>query len=406
MVEERRNDEDRPFASDHVEDTPSGAGPQIGVRAAELPQVNDGFHKVPIYQEGAYFPPGIRASDDRLMPTSSGRTMLVTGSSSGLGRATAHALGQLGARVLVHARTEARAMVAAHELAGVPVWADLGSVEGVRSLAEQVIAATGGELQVLVNNAGGASAQRDLSPEGVERTIAVHHVAPAALTAMLLPALRRGAAASARPSRVVNVSSTVERFGRQLDDWSYQQRFNQWRAYCDAKLLNLALSYALARQFDQREITVNAADPGNVATGFGRNGGVFRLFQGQPGSCWPAPNREPAPRSRWLAIRPSTARPEATSRRASLRFPRPRRAILCTANRSWRRRSGCSSARVWAPTHSAGRPEGNLLKRLSCPRSFASSACAHATRQSSGSLIMLRGNRYEIGCSSLLRTLP
>jgi len=92
--------------------------------------------------------------------------------------------------------------------------------------------------------------------------------------------LRRGAAASARPSRVVNVSSTVERFGRQLDDWSYQQRFNQWRAYCDAKLLNLAFSYALARQFDQREITVNAADPGNVATGFGRNGGVFRLFQG------------------------------------------------------------------------------------------------------------------------------
>ena len=206
--------------------------------------------------------------------------MLVTGSSSGLGRATAHALGQIGARVLVHARTEARAMVAAHELAGVPVWADLGSVAGVRSLAEQVIAATGGELHVLVNNAGGASAQRDLSPEGVERTIAVHHVAPAALTAMLLPALRRGAAASARPSRVVNVSSTVERFGRRLDDWSYPQRFNQWRAYCDAKLLNLTLSYALARQLDQREITVNAADPGNVATGFGRNGGVFRLFQG------------------------------------------------------------------------------------------------------------------------------
>ena len=182
--------------------------------------------------------------------------------------------------MLVHARTEARAVAAADDLAGVPVWADLGSVDGVRGLAEQAIAAAGGELHVLVNNAGGASAHRELSPEGVERTIAVHHVASAALIAALLPALRRGAIASGRPSRVINTSSAVERFGRRLDDWSYPRRFSQWRAYCDAKLLNLAFTYALAGQLDPHEITVNAADPGNVATGFGRNGGVFRFFQG------------------------------------------------------------------------------------------------------------------------------
>jgi NAD(P)-dependent dehydrogenase (short-subunit alcohol dehydrogenase family) len=214
------------------------------------------------------------------MPPSSARTVLVTGASGGLGRATAQALSRTGARVLVHARTEARAVAAAHELAGVPVWADLGSVDGVRGLAEQTVAAAGGELHALINNAGGASADRDLSPEGVERTIAVHHVASAALTATLLPALRRGAIASGRPSRVVNISSAVERFGRRLDDWSYPQRFSQWRAYCDAKLLNLAFTYALAGRLDHHEITLNAADPGNVATGFGRNGGVFRLFQG------------------------------------------------------------------------------------------------------------------------------
>jgi NAD(P)-dependent dehydrogenase (short-subunit alcohol dehydrogenase family) len=214
------------------------------------------------------------------MPTSPARTVLVTGASSGLGRATAQALARTGATVLVHARTRARAVAAAHELAGVPVWADLGSVAGARDLAEQAVTATGGELHVLVNNAGGAAARRDLSPEGVERTIAVHHVASAALTAALLPALRRGAVASGRPSRVVNMSSAVERFGRRLDDWSYPRRFSQWRAYCDAKLLNLAFTYALAARLDQHEITLNAADPGNVATGFGRNGGVFRLFQG------------------------------------------------------------------------------------------------------------------------------
>jgi len=171
-------------------------------------------------------------------------------------------------------------VAAAHELNGVPVWADLGSVAGVRALAEQVSAAAEGGLHVLVNNAGGASPRRDLSPEGVARTIAVHHVAPAALTALLFPVLRRGAIASARPSRVVNVSSTVERLGRRLTDWSYPRRFGQWQAYCDAKLLNLAFTYALARRLDRHEITVNAANPGNVATGFGRNGGVFRFFQG------------------------------------------------------------------------------------------------------------------------------
>jgi NAD(P)-dependent dehydrogenase (short-subunit alcohol dehydrogenase family) len=214
------------------------------------------------------------------MSTSSEKTVLISGASAGLGRATAQALIQAGARVLVHVRTEARAVAAAHELGGVPVWGDLGTVSGVRGLAEQVVEATAGGLHVLVNNAGGASARRDLSPEGVERTIAVHHVASAALTAMLLPALRHGAVESGRSSRVVNVSSTVERFGRRLTDWSYHEQFSQLRAYCDAKLLNLAFTYALARHLDPHQVTVNAANPGNVATGFGRNGGVFRLFQG------------------------------------------------------------------------------------------------------------------------------
>jgi NAD(P)-dependent dehydrogenase (short-subunit alcohol dehydrogenase family) len=214
------------------------------------------------------------------MPMSSATTVLVSGASGGLGEATARALADAGARVLVHARTEERAVAAARDLRGVPVWADLGSLAGVRALAEQVTAAAEDGLHVLVNNAGGASPRRDLSPEGVERTIAVNHVAPAALTALLLPVLRRGAVAAGRPSRVVNVSSTVERLGRRLGDWSYPQRFSQWRAYCDAKLLNLAFTYALAHRLDHREVTVNAADPGNVATGFGRNGGAFRFFQG------------------------------------------------------------------------------------------------------------------------------
>jgi NAD(P)-dependent dehydrogenase (short-subunit alcohol dehydrogenase family) len=224
------------------------------------------------------------------MAKSSEPTVLVTGASSGLGKATAQALARSGARVLVHARTEEGAVTAARAVHGVPVWADLGSVDGARGLAEQVAAASDG-LHALVNNAGGASTRRRLSPEGVEQTIAVHHVAPAALTALLLPVLRRAATTAGRPSRVVNVSSTVERLGHRLTDWSYPDRFSQWQAYCDAKLLNLAFTYALANRLDRREITVNAAHPGNVATGFGRNGGLFRLFQGPARFLLSSPDR-------------------------------------------------------------------------------------------------------------------
>lgn len=211
-----------------------------------------------------------------------GRTVLVTGATSGIGRATAAALAQRGATVLIHGRSAQSATATVGELeagAGrlVPVHGDLGSLAGVRELAGQVT----DELHVLVNNAGAAFAQRNLSPEGLERTIAVNHLASAALTVALLGPLRAGAEAAGRPSRVVNLSSTVERRGNpDLAAWSHPGRYRQLQAYCDAKLINLAYTYGLAAELDGTGVTVNAADPGNVATRFGHNaGGVFNVIQ-------------------------------------------------------------------------------------------------------------------------------
>ncbi|GAB1643670.1 SDR family oxidoreductase [Krasilnikovia sp. MM14-A1259] len=216
-----------------------------------------------------------------------GRAVLVTGATSGIGRATALALHAAGATVLMHARTPERAADVVATVAAnggprpVPVSGDLGSLAGVHALAAHVQEVAPGGLHVLVNNAGGAFAQRGFSPDGVERTLAVNHIAVAALTRVLLGALRDGAAASGRPSRVVNVSSSLERRGNpHLVDWSYPGRFSQFQAYCDAKLINLAYSYALAAEWADIGVTVNSADPGSVATSFGRNsGGVFRMFQ-------------------------------------------------------------------------------------------------------------------------------
>jgi NAD(P)-dependent dehydrogenase (short-subunit alcohol dehydrogenase family) len=214
-----------------------------------------------------------------------GRTVLVTGAASGIGRVSAAALGRAGAVVLVHARDRARAAALAHELGDdarfVPVSGDLGSLAGVRSLADQVVQVVPGGLHVLVNNAGAAFSQRALSPDGVERTLAVNHIAVAALTFALLGALRDGAAGLGRPSRVVNVSSTLEKRGNpHHQDWTYPDRFSQIQCYSDSKLINLAHTYTLAKQLAGSEVTVNAANPGSVATAFGRNaGGPLKLIQ-------------------------------------------------------------------------------------------------------------------------------
>jgi NAD(P)-dependent dehydrogenase (short-subunit alcohol dehydrogenase family) len=209
-----------------------------------------------------------------------GRTVLVTGAAGGLGRATAAALAARGARVLAHARGREAATTLAAGGPMVPVWGDLGSLAGVAAVAEQVRAAAPVGLHVLVNNAGAAFARRELSPDGIERTMAVDHVAPAALTAALLAALRAGAERAGRPSRVVNVSSSLERRGDpDREDWTYADRYRQLQAYCDAKLANLAHTYVLADELAGTGVTVNAADPGVVATGFGRSGGLFGVVQ-------------------------------------------------------------------------------------------------------------------------------
>ena len=211
-----------------------------------------------------------------------GRTALVTGAAAGIGTATAVALGDAGATVLVHARSAQTAVEAVRALSeespsGIftPVHADLGSLAGVHELANQVREGAPNGLHVLINNAGAAFSERKLSPDGVERTIAINHLAVAALTDDLLDLLTESAKHSGQPSRVVNLSSFIHKKGEAVTDWTYPEKFKQMSAYSDAKLLNLIYTYALAAQLDKATVTVNAADPGQVKTGFGKKAGGF-----------------------------------------------------------------------------------------------------------------------------------
>ena len=124
------------------------------------------------------------------------KTILVTGSTDGIGRATALALAEQGCAVIVHGRNEARAAAAAREIAAAtgnqqvtPVAADFGSLAEVRSMAEQVLR-TCPRLDVLINNAGIAVRRRHTSTDGYESTFAVNHLAPFLLTNLLLDRLR------------------------------------------------------------------------------------------------------------------------------------------------------------------------------------------------------------------------
>jgi retinol dehydrogenase 14 len=198
------------------------------------------------------------------------RTVLVTGGTGGIGRATAAGLATLGARVAITGRDRRRADEAAAEIRApggpaVDVFvADMSSQAEVRRLASDVLQALP-RLDVLVNNVGGFWQTRHVTADGLERTFALNHLAPFLLTHLLLDRLKQNA-----PARVITVSSGAQSMGR--IDFADLQRERSWsgqRAYSQSKLANVLFTYELARRLDGSGVTANVLHPGVVRTGFG-----------------------------------------------------------------------------------------------------------------------------------------
>ena len=201
-----------------------------------------------------------------------GKTVLVTGGTGGIGLATATGLAGLGARVGIVGRDPARSEAAARQLRAsggqVDVFvADVSSQDEVRRLANEVLAAYP-RLDVLVNNVGGYWATRHTTVDGLERTFAVNHLAPFLLTNLLLDRLRASA-----PARVVTVSSGAQAMGRiDFDDLQGERDYSGQRAYNQSKLANVMFTYELARRLKGIGVTANALHPGVVRTNFGARG--------------------------------------------------------------------------------------------------------------------------------------
>jgi NAD(P)-dependent dehydrogenase (short-subunit alcohol dehydrogenase family) len=197
---------------------------------------------------------------------------LVTGSTSGIGRATAAGLARAGAHVIVTGRRKGRtdAVVAElrHETGSgriTGVAADLSAQAEVRRLAEEVTARHD-RLDVLINNAAAGRSEQELSADGIERTWAVNYLAPFMLTGLLLERLIATA-----PARVVNVTSPVQRIGRlNLDDPQFnRRRFRPLAAFAQAKLAGVLFSVELAEHLRGTGVTVNCVDPGGARTAMG-----------------------------------------------------------------------------------------------------------------------------------------
>jgi NAD(P)-dependent dehydrogenase (short-subunit alcohol dehydrogenase family) len=190
-----------------------------------------------------------------------GKTVVVTGASSGIGRAAALELSRLGATVVPVGRDPARLGKIGEEVGTEPLRADFASLAEVRRLAGELLARYE-RIEVLVNNAGLVAGRRRLTEDGYEQTFAVNHLAPFLLTNLLLDRLRESA-----PARVVTTSSDAHRGGLlDLDDLSSERRFRSGRAYGTSKLANILFTRELARRLEGSGVVANCFHPGVIRT--------------------------------------------------------------------------------------------------------------------------------------------
>ncbi len=197
------------------------------------------------------------------------QTILITGSTDGLGKGTALELARLGARVLLHGRDDRRLEATRQEIHSATgsdhletFCADFASLAEVRRLAEEVSAAHP-RLDLLINNAGIGSGDmsgkhREVSRDGYELRFAVNYLAPFLLTHLLLPNLRRAA-----PSRIVNVSSKGQ-MPIDFDDVMLEKLYDPTRAYRQSKLAQVMFTIDMAEELKDEGITVNSLHPASL----------------------------------------------------------------------------------------------------------------------------------------------
>jgi len=216
------------------------------------------------------------------------KVILITGASTGIGKAGALELAQRGWKVFVHARSAARGEPVLDELKkNAPnadfslVTGDVSSIAEVKSLAKQVKSQTE-TLDVLWNNAGLMLNECRVSADGWEMTMAINHLAPFVLTRELLPLIEQ------TQGRVITTSSGAYAMGRfNWEDWmDKKSTYSSFKAYSKSKLANILFTRELAHRVGTKGITAHCFHPGLVSTDFGRQRGEDKQKGFIPGSLF------------------------------------------------------------------------------------------------------------------------
>jgi len=214
---------------------------------------------------------------------------VITGGNSGIGKETVRALAHQKAYIVMICRNRERAEAARNEIisdtghTGIEIMlADLAHQHDVRSVADE-IADQFEAVDILINNAGIIADQRRETPEGIERTLAINHLAPFLLTNLL-----RNQLLHAREARVITVSSEVHRMGAgafNIDDLQLKENYSPMKAYGVSKLCNIMFTHELAKRCKDSSITANCLHPGVVRTQLAEEANwLMKLFYliGQP----------------------------------------------------------------------------------------------------------------------------
>ena len=210
-----------------------------------------------------------------------GKTVVVTGGTSGIGEVAAEALAQMGARIVLVARDSSRADATlarlrqrGPRLAHSVHYADLTRLAEMKRVATQ-IASQEPRINVLINNAGALFAARQVTEDGLEYTFALNHMAYFVVT----EGLRKRLVASA-PARIVNTASDAHHGAiLDFDDLQSEKNFSATKAYSRSKLCNVLFTRELARRLQGTGVTANCLHPGFVATRFGdQSGGLISRF--------------------------------------------------------------------------------------------------------------------------------
>ncbi|MHA1482811.1 MAG: SDR family oxidoreductase [Candidatus Heimdallarchaeaceae archaeon] len=197
-----------------------------------------------------------------------GKTCMITGANTGIGKETARQIAALGAHVIMVCRNQEKGEQAKEDIIQTTdnheielLICDLASLKDVKRFADEFLKAHT-TLHVLINNAGVFHMKRTITPDGYESTFAVNYLAHYYLTELLLPLLKKSS-----PSRIINLSSDIHRYFKiKMKDPLLEKRYMGQQAYSNSKTAMVLFTNKLVRELEGSEITVNTVNPGHVKT--------------------------------------------------------------------------------------------------------------------------------------------